>query len=192
MKIIIVLISLIFFSISQTLAQCLAYAGNDFSFCGNTVQLNGTVSGNPGAVVTWASPVSGVTFSNPGAAVTSTVFSAQVPQGTPIPLVLTEYIPVPSCISTDTVFVMRYLQEQAIPLVDPADSINCGRMCDLLAAQQPAYGMGYWYDSMNLTLFYPNPFSNNPDSVSAFGIHYFYWVTVKFAEKVYRTKLLVE
>jgi hypothetical protein len=74
------------------------------------------------------------------------------------------------------------LQEQATHLVDPADSINCGRVCDLLAAQQPAYGNGYWYDSVNLTQFYPNNFSHNPDSViiapSAYGPHYFYWVTV--------------
>lgn len=172
---------MLFFAV-QLHAQCSADAGLDFSICGSTAVLNGSVSGNIGAVVTWSSPVAGVTFSNPGAAVTNVVFSAQVPQGTPVPLVLTEYISFPSCIATDTVYVMRYLIQPSIPLVDPADSINCGRNTDLLAAQQPAYGVGYWYDSVNLTQFYPDNFSNNPDSVvissSAYGTHYFYWVTV--------------
>ena len=170
------------FLITSVQAQCSADAGLDFSICGNTAVLNGSVSGNPGATVTWSSPVAGVTFSNPGAAVTTVVFSSQVAQGTPIPLVLTEYIALPSCIATDTVFVMRYLQEQAIHLVDPADSINCGRTTNLLAAQQPSYGNGYWYDSANLTQFYPSNYSNNPDSVviapSAYGLHNFFWVTV--------------
>lgn len=182
MKIILLVGCVMILCVSHVHAQCSADAGQDFYICGNMALLTGTVSGNTGAVVTWSCPVAGVTFSNPGAAVTNVVFSSQVPQGTSIPLVLTEYITVPSCIATDTVLVIIYQPQYPLPLVDPADSINCGRVTTHLAAQQPSYGVGYWYDSAALTQFYPDNYSNNPDSVvitsSAYGTHHFYWVTV--------------
>jgi gliding motility-associated-like protein len=86
------------------------------------------------------------------------------------------------CYGYDSVNVYFGSIQQAIHLVDEADSLNCGRLTDLLAAQQPAYGNGYWYDELSLTQFYPNNFSNNPDSTiisaASYGWHYFHWVTV--------------
>ena len=86
------------------------------------------------------------------------------------------------CYGYDSVNVYFGSIQPAIHLVDPSDSLNCGRLTDLLAAQQPAYGNGYWYDNQSLTQYYPSAFNNNPDSTiisaASYGWHYFHWVTV--------------
>jgi len=86
------------------------------------------------------------------------------------------------CYGYDSVKIYFGSIQPANHLVDPSDSINCGRLTDLLAAEQPSYGNGYWYDEVSLTQFYPNNLHNNPDSTiisaSSYGMHYFHWVAV--------------
>ncbi len=84
------------------------------------------------------------------------------------------------CDSSDFVTIAFYSIPTALALVDPADTINCGRICDFLVAQEPTYGIGYWYDAVSGTEIFPGSDSDNPDSavVTSYGMHYFYWVTV--------------
>ena len=85
------------------------------------------------------------------------------------------------CYGYDSVNVYFGSIQPANHLVNAADSINCGRLTELLVAQEPTYGDGYWYDSVPLTTFYPNNYNDKPDSTvisnSSYGMHYFYWVT---------------
>ena len=74
--------------------------------------------------------------------------------------------------------------QPAIHLVDPADSITCGKVFTLLNAMSPAYGSGYWIDIEPNTIFSPAPTNPSPNvTIDTIGInnycyHHFYWITV--------------
>jgi hypothetical protein len=161
-------------------AQCTAYAGPDQNICGNTLTLSGTIS-NPGSVAQWSTTVSGISFANQSNTVTL-VTATTAAQNISIPVVLTETNTDLSCSSSDTVWISFNSIQEAIALVDPADSINCGLSFDRLNAQNPAHGMGYWFDAVANTNFFPSNIQAHPDSATiystSYGMHYFYWVTV--------------
>ncbi|MBI5539737.1 MAG: T9SS type A sorting domain-containing protein [Bacteroidia bacterium] len=88
------------------------------------------------------------------------------------------------CTGYDSVNVYFASIQPAISLGDPADSVVCGPVCPVLNAQLPAYGYGYWMDTVMNTQFIPS--ANVPDpyalidtgGINYSGIHSFYWITV--------------
>ncbi|MBI5540993.1 MAG: hypothetical protein HY951_13090, partial [Bacteroidia bacterium] len=89
-----------------------------------------------------------------------------------------------SCTGYDSVNVYFSSIQTATQLVDPADSVVCGPVFTLLNAQQPAYGSGYWMDTVQNTTFTPTPTNPSPvatidtGGVDYYGYHHFYWITV--------------
>ena len=88
------------------------------------------------------------------------------------------------CNGYDSVNVYFSSIQPAESLVDSTDTVVCGPVFTLLNAQQPAYGYGYWMDTVQNTTFSPSPTENGPTatidtgSVDYYGYHHFYWITV--------------
>ena len=85
------------------------------------------------------------------------------------------------CYGYDSVNVYFGSIQPAVHLVDPADSVICGTVYNLLNAQSPAYGSGYWMDTVMNTVFSPSPTFLSPSATilsSNYGYHHFYWITV--------------
>ena len=59
------------------------------------------------------------------------------------------------CYGRDSVNVYFGTIQPATHLVDPADSVICGPVYPFLNAQNPAYGSGYWMDTILNTVFSP-------------------------------------
>ncbi|PKP22909.1 MAG: hypothetical protein CVU05_01825 [Bacteroidetes bacterium HGW-Bacteroidetes-21] len=164
-------------------------AGPDFSVCGSYAELNATnTTGNgywTGPINAWYNASSWNSIP-PDTAICSNCYTdSNVVVYYPSENNMVTYFWHEfngSCYRYDSVNVFFGSIQEALPLVDEADSINCGRSFERLNAQYPAYGSGYWYDAVANTTFYPNPNLAHPDSAcissSSYGMHYFYWVTV--------------
>ncbi|PKP17543.1 MAG: hypothetical protein CVU05_15365, partial [Bacteroidetes bacterium HGW-Bacteroidetes-21] len=162
-------------------------AGMDFSVCGKYAELNATATTGNGY---WTAPTNSW-FNATDWHLGDTTFCASCytdanvvyyypSENDTVTIYWMEFNGI--CYGYDSVNVFYGSIQQAIDLVDPADSLNCGRSFDRLNAQNPAYGHGYWYDAVANTNFYPNTNLSHPDSAyissSSYGMHYFYWVTV--------------
>ena len=88
------------------------------------------------------------------------------------------------CTGYDTVNIFFGSIQPAISLVGVSDSISCGPSFSLLSAQQPAFGYGYWMDTVQNTTYTPSPINNTPvatidtGGVDYYGWHNFYFITV--------------
>ncbi|MBI5539109.1 MAG: gliding motility-associated C-terminal domain-containing protein [Bacteroidia bacterium] len=160
-------------------------AGLDFSVCG----LWAIISATPSVSGGYWSNTSGVAFYDVING-TYTPSNAYLPT-TPIRygsenemITMYWFETLNGCTEYDSVNVYFGSIQDAVHLVDPADSTVCGPMYTLLNAQQPAYGSGYWIDDIFSTTFTPSPVSPSPiasidtGSVDYYGYHNFYWVTV--------------
>jgi len=161
-------------------------AGPDTSVCGKYVHLHAIAgSGNHGI---WSSVPSGTSWwdtpngsPGPNYALFDTVWARWPSPNDTIKFIWTEYNNI--CVAKDSIYVYFASLQPAIHLVSLADSVNCGLSFTRLDAQQPAYGKGFWIDTVPNTHYYPGPIPGhvncNPDSVVAaiYGMHHFYWIT---------------
>jgi hypothetical protein len=89
------------------------------------------------------------------------------------------------CYGYDSVNIYFGSIQTATITTNPTDSLVCGPTYTLLSAIQPAYGYGYWIDTVPNTIFSPSPQTNNnltatidTGGTSYYGPHHFYWITV--------------
>ena len=165
-------------------------AGLDFSVCGKFAHIcaDTTVSGGSwscpqGGVPYYDAPIDSVSHYNPSYQDSACAWIRYGSENDTVTMYWFEFNGV--CAGFDSVNVYFGSIEPAIELVDPADSVVCGPVYYLLNAQQPAYGTGYWIDTVMNTSFSPTPATSNPLAIinagggmGSFGWHHFYWVTV--------------
>ncbi|MBI5541262.1 MAG: choice-of-anchor L domain-containing protein, partial [Bacteroidia bacterium] len=160
-------------------------AGLDFSVCGRFANIHATTSVANG---TWSGP-SGIAYYNgdngtytPAYQDSANSWIRWPSENDTITMYWFENNGV--CTGYDSVNVYFSSIQTAEHLVDPADSVVCGPVYTLLNAQQPAYGSGYWMDTVMLTTFTPSPTNPSPiasidtGGVDYYGYHHFYWITV--------------
>ena len=159
-------------------------AGNDTSVCGKYVHLAATTSGGTG---TWYAYNGGISWWNqpngtngPNYANNPITWARYSSENDTVMFIWQEYNSL--CVARDSMYVYFASFQPAIDLVLNADSTNCGLTFDRLNAQQPAYGTGYWIDTVPNTHYFPSvpgPINPSPDSAVAsyYGMHHFYWVT---------------
>jgi len=165
-------------------------AGLDFSVCGKFAHIcaDTTVSGGSwscpqGGVAYYDAPIDSVSHYNPSYKDSACAWIRYPSENITVTMFWSEFNGV--CAGFDSVNVYFGSIEPAIELVDPADSVVCGPIYHLLNAQQPAYGSGFWYDTVANTMFSPSQNSNNnltatidTGGTNNYGWHHFYWVTV--------------
>ena len=176
-------ISLIFIVLFHHInsAQCSSNAGIDGTVCGLTYSLSGSISGLPGSTALWTSDLPGTVFTNATQTSTTVTIPNFFGMFQIVNFTLTETNTSIPCSSNDVVTIYFYNIQPAIHLVDPADSITCGSTFMLLNAISPAYGSGYWIDTVPNTVFTPSPANPSPSvtiNTNYFGYHNFYWITV--------------
>ncbi len=160
-------------------------AGLDFSICGNCAHIQAITTFPSGH---WSS-TPGIAYYDTCGGIYSTNYqdSASVyirygSENDAVTMYWTEYNG--TCMGYDSVNVFFGAISPAVELVDPADSMVCGPTYTLLNAQPPAYGYGYWMDTVMNTQYSPLPTHISPivtidtSGGYGYGCHHFYWITV--------------
>ncbi|OFX28269.1 MAG: hypothetical protein A2X08_05655 [Bacteroidetes bacterium GWA2_32_17] len=165
-------------------------AGLDFGVCGKFAHIcvipsvpGGQWSCPQGGVPYYDAPIDSVSHYNPSYQDSACAWIRYGSENDTVTMYWFEFNGV--CAGFDSVNVYFGSIEPAIELVDPVDTFVCGPIYHLLNAQQPAYGSGFWYDTVANTMFSPSQNSNNnltatidTGGTNNYGWHHFYWVTV--------------
>ncbi len=163
-------------------------AGLDFSVCGKFAHIcatpsfpGGQWSCPQGGVAYYDAPVDSFPHYNPSYKDSACAWIRWGSENGTVTMYWSEFNGV--CYGHDTVNVYFGYASPAIALVNPADSVVCGQVYTFLNAQQPAYGYGFWIDTIHNTMF--TPYSNTPNPTATidnlidnYGYHNFYWITV--------------
>ena len=145
--------------LSNVNAQCIAFAGNDTTVCGNTVNLHGTWSHNIGADLLWTSTNPYIAFSNPTSENTTATLIAFTQNQDTVQIVFTETISPSICVSSDTVIIV-FCQQQISNA--GTDFTSCGTNASLSAISLCS---GYWTCSQSNVIFLPDFYSPNADVI---------------------------
>ncbi|MBI5539736.1 MAG: T9SS type A sorting domain-containing protein [Bacteroidia bacterium] len=161
-------------------------AGLDFFVCGKFAHISATTTttggqwSGPAGIAYYDAPIDSTSHYNPTYAdSSSTWIRAIVYENDTVTMYWFENNG--SCTNYDSVNVYFGSIMPANHLVNPADSVVCGPVFNLLNAQSSGYGYGYWLDTVMSTIFTPLPTNLNPVvtiNSNNYGYHDFYWITV--------------
>ncbi len=164
-------------------------AGLDQSVCGKFAYLCATpsVSGGqwsgPTGVAFYSQPIDSIQYFNPSYKDSLCTWIRWGSENDTITMYFTEFNGI--CYGYDSVNVYFGSIQPAIITTLTSDSLWCGPSYPNLNAVQPAYGFGYWIDTVPNTTFTPSAYNNNnliasidTGGTSYYGPHHFYWITV--------------
>jgi len=163
-------------------------AGHDFGVCGlfayicATPTVSGGVWSEPSGVAFYDTNIDSIIYYNSSHKYDSCTWIRWQSENDTVTMYWTEFNGV--CYGYDSVNVYFGSIQTATITTSPADSLWCGPSYPHLSATQPAYGNGYWIDTVPNTTFTPSPQTNSQlvatidtGGTSYYGPHHFYWIT---------------
>jgi len=157
MKTKLLFITIFVLMLNQGFSQCSPDAGLDFSVCGKFAHICVASCGNPGqwinpgGIAYFDAPIDSIIHNIPSYKDSICTWIRYSSENDTIKMIWKEFDGINYY--SDSVYIYFASIQTALQIVNPTDTFVCGPTFYNLSAQQPAFGGGYWIDTVANTVF---------------------------------------